>query len=64
MSADQKDGPRVCCICGKDFTGDGFNPWPLMSVAKTCCQLCYVRRVLTERSRLENVRRDDIPRWN
>lgn len=40
---------RACCICGKEFEGYGNNPYPVMSVTKTCCDECNKRYVVTTR---------------
>ena len=30
---------QVCCICGKEFTGFGNNPWPIKENGQ-CCNEC------------------------
>ncbi len=30
---------HVCCICGKEFTGYGNNPWPIKKEG-ICCDKC------------------------
>ena len=45
-----KDGGRKkeCCICGKEFTGYGNNPWPIMKDGQ-CCDECNFEIVLPAR---------------
>ncbi len=38
---------KVCCICGKSFTGYGNNPWPIMNEGE-CCDECN-KKVIAER---------------
>jgi hypothetical protein len=30
---------KICCICGKEFTEWGNNPWPIKEEG-TCCDTC------------------------
>ena len=39
---------QECCICGKEFTGYGNNPWPVMTAGK-CCDTCNFETVLPAR---------------
>ena len=46
----------ICCICGKEHTGFGNNPWPVRnSEGKSfgpndrCCDDCNTRVVIKER---------------
>lgn len=39
---------QECCICGKEFTGYGNNPWPVMKDGK-CCDECNFDTVLPAR---------------
>lgn len=36
------DKPKnICCICGREFTGHGNNPWPVVdSMLECCCDTC------------------------
>lgn len=34
-----------CCICGKEFTGWGNNPWPVKEEG-TCCDECNLEVIL------------------
>ncbi len=43
---------RLCRICGKEYTGEGYNAWPLSK--GRCCYECYtgllLRAIRTEQS--------------
>ena len=39
---------KVCCICGKAFTGWGNNPWPVKQSGE-CCDECNINKVVPER---------------
>lgn len=39
---------QECCICGKEFSGYGNNPWPVMSEGR-CCDECNFDTVLPAR---------------
>lgn len=41
---------KVCCICGKTFTGWGNNPWPIKDDGE-CCESCNTMLVVPERIR-------------
>lgn len=44
---------KVCCICGKDITGEfSNNPWPIKDDGE-CCDKCNYEYVLPKR--IENV---------
>lgn len=41
---------KVCCICGKKFTGWGNNPWPVVEDEDArCCDACNDEKVLSAR---------------
>ena len=41
---------KVCCICGKKFTGWGNNPWPIVDdVDAICCDTCNDTQVIQAR---------------
>lgn len=42
---------KKCCICGKQFTGWGNNPWPVYTedLNAECCDDCNADRVLPAR---------------
>lgn len=46
MSKDQKR--TVCCICGREFTGWGNNPWPVKEDGE-CCDECNRTKVIPAR---------------
>ena len=39
---------KVCCICGKEFTGWGKNPWPIKQKGE-CCNECNADKVIPAR---------------
>ena len=39
---------KVCCICGKEFTGWGNNPWPIKQSGE-CCDECNTDKVVHAR---------------
>ena len=44
---------RVCCICGKTFTGWGNNPWPVVKDEEAeCCDACNATEVIPARLKL------------
>lgn len=41
---------KVCCICGKKFTGWGNNPWPVNNEeGAECCDDCNYEFVIPAR---------------
>jgi hypothetical protein len=47
---------HICCICGKEFTGHGNNPWPVKNKEgksfgpdDRCCDKCNSDVVIVER---------------
>lgn len=43
---------KICCICGKTFTGWGNNPYPVVKSANTslkCCDACNLNDVIPAR---------------
>ena len=39
---------HVCCVCGKKFTGKGYDPDPIKSLNDgVCCKECYETTVMT-----------------
>lgn len=47
MMRDSKN-KRECVICGREFSGYGNNPWPVMQTGK-CCDECNFDVVLPAR---------------
>lgn len=45
-------GIKNCCICGKEFTGYGHSPHPVMDGDLECCDWCNARVVLPRRAEL------------
>ena len=45
---------KVCCICGREFTGWSNNPWPVKEDGE-CCDECNMMHVLP--ARLANMRK-------
>jgi hypothetical protein len=43
-----KKGIKVCCICGRPFTGWGHNPWPIREDGE-CCDECNYSLVVPAR---------------
>lgn len=43
-----KKGIKVCCICGRPFTGWGNNPWPIHEDGE-CCDMCNYSLVVPAR---------------
>ena len=39
---------KVFCICGKEFTGFGNNPWPIRQSGE-CCDECNADKVVPAR---------------
>ena len=50
-----KKKKKVCCICGKEFTGWGNNPYPIKEDGE-CCRVCNISVVLPRRIKLMNER--------
>lgn len=48
-----KKKKKVCCICGKEFTGWGNNPYPIKEDGE-CCRVCNSSVVLPRRIKLMN----------
>jgi len=42
---------KKCCICKKDFYGEGNNPDPVMKSGR-CCNECNFTKVLPARLRV------------
>lgn len=42
----------TCCICHKEFTGYGNDPWPVNTGDNRCCDECNLHTVIPERIRL------------
>ena len=41
---------HICCICGREFEGDGNNPEPVKSFDEgVCCDDCNVNEVIPRR---------------
>lgn len=47
---EQKNGRKTCCICGMEFTGYGYNPYPVRESGE-CCRRCNYEEVVPERYR-------------
>ena len=43
----------ACCICGRPYTGEGNDPWPVRESGR-CCERCNRNRVLPARLRFLN----------
>ena len=39
---------KVCCICGKEFTGWGNNPYSIKNEGE-CCKKCNMEKVVPAR---------------
>lgn len=40
----------VCCICGRNCTGWGNDPWPVVTEEdKECCEACNTLKVIPAR---------------
>ena len=57
----QDDTTHTCCICGKEFTGYGNNPSPIMDNGK-CCDECD--RTIVKPARILFGRTDDTPKFS
>lgn len=42
---------RICCICKKEFTGYGNDPWPVWPTGK-CCDRCNQVYIIPARIKL------------
>lgn len=41
---------KICCICGKPFTGWGNNPYPVVKTdGAECCDECNLEKVVPAR---------------
>lgn len=45
---EKKEEKKVCCICGKEYEGHGYNPFPVKEEG-CCCQSCNYSVVVPER---------------
>ena len=44
------EGNKICCICGKMYTGWGNNPYPVVKDPEArCCDACNQEKVLAAR---------------
>lgn len=60
---EKKEEKKVCCICGKEYEGYGYNPFPVKEEG-CCCQSCNYSVVVPERwndTRLFNVVKRPVP---
>ena len=49
---EKKDEVKICCICGREYTGWGNNPWPIVNEeGAQCCDECNSTYVLMARMR-------------
>lgn len=39
-----KKEKKICCICGKEIEGYGYNPYPVREEGQ-CCRQCNCSRV-------------------
>lgn len=46
-------GIKNCCICGREFIGEGHNPSPVMESDFECCDECNASVVLPNRIALQ-----------
>lgn len=46
---EKKEEKKVCCICGKEYEGYGYNPFPVKEEGCCCCQSCNYSVVVPER---------------
>lgn len=46
-------GIKICCICGKKFTGCGHSPYQFKEEHFECCDECNTRVVLPNRLELK-----------
>ena len=42
----------ICCLCHKEYKGNGNNPYPLKSAIYECCNRCNFEKVLPARFEL------------
>lgn len=50
---------KRCCICGKEFEGYGYNPYPVRKDG-LCCRTCNYNVILPERfRRMEEERKEE-----
>lgn len=57
----------VCCICGKEFTGWGNNPYPVVKTEDArCCDKCNDEKVIPARilAMYKEEKRNDKERSN
>ena len=47
---ESKEETRICCICGKPFTGFAYNPYPVRK-SGVCCPSCNCIEVVPARLR-------------
>lgn len=45
-----KNEKSICCICGKEIEGYGYNPYPVREEGQ-CCRTCNYEVVVPERYR-------------
>ena len=48
---EKEEEKKVCCLCGKEFTGYGNNAWPFTNNG-ICCDECNRQKVLPARMEL------------
>lgn len=45
---EEKKEKKTCCLCGREFEGYGYNPYPLKEDG-VCCRECNLNTVIPER---------------
>lgn len=45
-----KSEKNICCICGREIEGYGYNPYPVREEGQ-CCRRCNYEVVVPERYR-------------
>lgn len=48
---------KICCICGKEFSEHGNNPYPVKEDGE-CCRACNYGVVIPKRIELSNKRNE------
>lgn len=48
---EEKEEKKLCCLCGKTFKGNGYNPFPVKEAGR-CCRQCNNEQVVPELARL------------
>ncbi|MCH5215104.1 MAG: hypothetical protein J1E97_07920 [Muribaculaceae bacterium] len=48
---------KKCCICGKEYEGQGNNPYPVKPADLECCNACSFEVVMPSRMNQSNKRK-------